>query len=754
MNNSATPVSSSTPHQTLSRTEAVWDEGRREVLSAYFARKTPKWLPTKGKMLDELIDMVDPSLIGCVNVAAMWKAAGDAEMWRPLRFALAPQKVVSGRRMLDLEAEPLPDALLPEVVTQEKYAELIAKAIEARKVPSQTDPLTTDTERLVQTRMVENLDKGVGGLYRKVGNIQTLSKIGLGRWYPDALVQASLVSFAGSFFVEKSDKIYVPSLGQELNKLRNINDARAANLWLKEPTYMPLFSLPALLQTISDVQREARKMEQPFYMFNADNRHWFFQFSIQTPIATMMTLRGRDGSFYVPNCMMMGWSLAPLIAQTGSWAMILAGGNAPGLGPPDQQKKLCNRVVLPEWLPFVSAIGGIFVLIDNMFGITTDEDTLGKWTGENGRLNRQANRFGVRFKPTSRPILLTVPPEYTFEAVTAREMESEELPVGWPTKSQRTFNGIEVFYDGWRAATRKSDDALTIPWKGTHRRLAALLGETMWCLRVANRKLLDHAELLPLYKMASPPDLVSWDDDVELTREQCEVLKSHFDLWVCERPLVSPCAPWPAHGGEVRVAVWVTDAAGGQLSRSSIAAVCLTGLGDSDFDKLVDEDEMRVFQEEPILQESIHTKELRGIHLALKKQELRGESVDLVLVLTDNVVAESHAERMISDDPVEIGILRDMDRILQRLGNARLVPVRVGTSECVADVPSRVASGTWKPELLSLADSNDYRVRFQASRLIADVVEDTVVEACKKKTQRRQRKEDLAVALEDKPRGQ
>ena len=108
----------------------------------------------------------------------------------------------------------------------------------------------------------------------------------------------------------------------EMTLLRIINDSRAANIRQADSTHMPIASLPAFQQVVSNVIRHVQGL--PFYIINADVRHCFFQYPLPPSIASMFACKSRhDGSYYVPNAMQMGSALSPIIAQTGTWAMLL-----------------------------------------------------------------------------------------------------------------------------------------------------------------------------------------------------------------------------------------------------------------------------------------------------------------------------------------------------------------------------------------------------------------------------------------------
>ena len=523
---------------------------------------------------------------------------------------------------------------------------------------------------------------------------------------------------AGAFLVEKASKSIkkttVDAAGvpvvQELPMLRMITDARRGNARCADEPSFPLFTLEALLQTVSNVSDHVQSVPgvpRKWYAVNVDFRHWFHQLPLPGDLHHLFMLRAPDDCLvYVPRAVPMGWLLAPLIGQAAMWSIVLGGDDVtPGI---------TKRVdAMPAWLPFEDAPGGIFGLIDNICIITTSEKRAKQWAR---RLARRAQAVHAVFKDlpyTTDPELppgaaTAASPTYQWPVVIVVEPPASPLAAGESPPAAFTFSGIRFDFNGWRTAERNRSIDPTSPTSLTRRQISALLGEVLWDLRVRQVPPHLYADVLAVYAMVAPALVADWDEQVRLSPVDDQTLRRR----VAEARLHlrrERLPAWSAHGP---IAFYAVDACQ-DAQRSKIAFVLLTQDEQRNPDqqpcavRTLEKGQKLVWGQTTHQQEYIGTAELEAIVVAVEHGRRNAIETGtprpvLYMIATDSQVARGWVER-------DYSARADARQLLARLAaareGARIACHYVKSADNVADEPSRTTlpdndMGAIKPEEL------------------------------------------------------
>lgn len=183
---------------------------------------------------------------------------------------------------------------------------------------------------------------------------------------------------------------------------------------------------------MSNVRHAAQLQRAPWYAVNIDLRHWFHQLPLPKPLGRHFQLFVDETLTVCPRAVPMGWYLAPLIAQSATWAILLGSGKDDAGDPPGRKEgTLRNLTEPPGWLALHNGnveAGGIFVILDNVFVVTPSERLAIAWRD---RIRRRCTHLNVQLKD-------------------AAEVTTMRPDACAPT----TFLGIDFGYSSWRTDSR------------------------------------------------------------------------------------------------------------------------------------------------------------------------------------------------------------------------------------------------------------------------------------------------------------
>jgi hypothetical protein len=453
---------------------------------------------------------------------------------------------------------------------------------------------------------------------------------------------------AGAFFVEKSN-----------GKLRVITDARPANAKFYNRCDMEMFTLEALVDTISQLSTAGAT----WHALSLDLRHWFHQIPLpERHRKYFMIPDDRLSVYFVPVATPMGLHSAPAIGQAASWTIVL--GELQG----HARRKLRYRLDVdepgdcyPRWIPLRSG-GGIFVLIDNILVVSPRKDVVDAWWH---RLNLQAQRYRATFKEPKEPLEMKKDGNASFEFCGIEFQHNQRRPTSTPTTIDDEI---------WRDPSG---------WRGTYREIASVIGECMWSLRVGGRRMLDLSDFLQLYQMAYPEQGESWEALTSLTCEETTVLRHYYDH-AMQRSFTTATQLAPmVHPGFL-----VTDASLDERRKGAAWIECFKD------------------PQEPLVtvhkhrEETICLGELYAIVKGVEGLVRDNSEIDLVMVATDSAAAMGMIGRGYSRVPRACELLK---RLFAALGGRRIYAVHVRSERNAADAPSReLRTEVWTDENWSL----------------------------------------------------
>lgn len=480
---------------------------------------------------------------------------------------------------------------------------------------------------------------------------------------------------AGAFTVEKASDVkdeVAAQLPKDCSRraLRMILDARPANAWMSVNTSYPIFPLRTLQQVTSNVMHRAKNAgDKPFYIINSDLRHWYHELPLPERLRLLFQLKLHSGMTYVPRALPMGWSPSCRVAQAVTWALLLGVDHSGGVPENPHHLRFQNAMSssdLPEWMPFKHGDGGIFVMLDNVFVITSDKTIADYWEA---RMKRRAAFFKAEFKTSA-------------ANPTGVRVETVGPDVADSGKPQ--FLGIQFGYDSWRVIDKTYDDTIDPTdsrWAGSSRRLLSFLGQILWDLRVRDQPLRRHRQFLDLYRVAHPADN-DWDGEVTtMTAEQFAHLKEMLDV-ARERRSRLALPAWEMDGSPHAVSWWATDAAGERL----VAVSCPgASVGNAWIGK-----------PNPYETGDIAIAELEAIGIAVEaalRADKTHRTLKLIVVATDSMCAKGWIERGCAENPKAHAVLC---RILDALesANVRIMCPYIHTDSNIADVPTREIAGS------------------------------------------------------------
>lgn len=618
----------------------IGSDGKAEVLEAYEYqnnRRIPERPDDDGTQLTVRLDTIESTTVARLNLNAL--AKGCPPFGEP---------VLKPIRELEAGGE------VPEMATESEFLRLVAQRGQPSK--SVRRAMIPVLRRLKEDKLLREIKPSEDKAY--------------GPKIPEA--------HASVFLVEKKIPAWkLAGLARRPKpkpKLRVITDARVANARLKEDCAFNLFTLDALLQCVSNVGHVARLRRKPYYVVNIDLRHWFHQLPLPKHLGRLFSLNmpTKRGQRYrlCPRAVPMGWKRAPKIGQAATWSMLL--------GRNEKNERLAAAEIsgvnakyamsdeMPAWIPFEATDGqsnaggengGVFVILDNIFVVTPDERLANYWRD---RILSQTKHYNAEIKKAN---------------VNGQDVEPEVEVIASDGKQRTEFMGISFGYGGWRTAMKDHEIQLGDEWEGTHRDLAALLGEVLWSLRVCRRRLLECLDLMELYKLATPESHELWDAPTELENEQFKTLKRYVAearLHV-EVPMLKYWQPKNVHlaatdasdSKQLKKIAYVPYDQSGQVLTSAWTAL------DNTWDH-------------------INVGELAAIVHAVRCAIEADASIDLFIIATDNTTAKGWVERGCADRDDAQQLLRQLFEMLDSGDRSRRIYCPyVKSEDNVADRPTK-----------------------------------------------------------------
>ena len=464
--------------------------------------------------------------------------------------------------------------------------------------------------------------------------------------------RSKLTALANMFAVPKPGKLNKD--GETM--MRVIIDARLANAMSNDSLAFELFTLPALLQCVSNVSH-ASSAQKKWFCVNADLRHYFHQLPLPERLRDLFLFQCGNKTFRYKT-VPMGWYLSPVIAQSITWTLVLGFEWPVHIGRPQ------NFTSMPAWIPFRSGEGGIFVLLDNIFVVTPDEEVAKYWVQ---RLKRNAapDRLNIAFK--EEPTVTTI-------------HEDDD-------NSFTEFLGIDFRFKSW--SVKRKDSPAILDRGGTvftHREISSILGEVLWDLRVRCKSPLEYADLMKVYSAVVPPSGRSWDDAPSWSQEHLSILHKFHSI-TRRRERCCRLKPW--HANISQTIGYAVDACGrdARLDAREENPLMQTAVVDLQADA-----NGRWFKRNHG-HDYIGVAELEAIVLAVEDAVKRYPHATLIIIITDSLCAKGWVERLYSDREDARLLLNRIYKILKGR-NASAPAIRVScvyirSKNNIADVPSR-----------------------------------------------------------------
>ena len=580
-----------------------------EILDQYLTKRDRR---IDGASVDELIRRIDPSLVGQANALRLYKAAMP---WAKPKLAFMREG---------------PDQRIPRCATSEERD----KRIRQRGVPP-SKPLTRPLS---------------GALY------YLMNKSWLFRPLDRSRLDTRLPCVAASIFtVEKPGKFVVNERGETTTEtlLRVIVDARAGNAAIEDEHGYPMFTLDALLQTVSNVAHAGlgNTSAPAWYAVTADLRHWFHQLPMPTALGNLAVITDAEGNEFIPGAQPMGAKNTPDIGQSACWTMLLGRGEG-GIAPKHVDLGAIRH--FPPWVPLTGGLegtsnGGIFVILDNICVVTPNKVVAEYWRD---RISANAAWFNIKLNGEP-------------ELATLTDGGSEHF----------TFGGIRFSARSWHAVPKQQLPPCTAPWTGTRRQLASILGSALWDLRVRCLKI--GPELRRMYTLCCPAEATraAWRESVSLNDEDSQMLLRLSAT--CAQHLPCPLRPRWIPGDVVVIA---TDASvSDRLKRMS--AVGIATIADKAACWVVNETHPHTDAGLAELHAIV-----MGVRAAFSRHDESRPRPSLVVVITDSQSARGRVERGYT---ANILSQRMLDELYEVLGAARIYIDYIPTDDNVADTPTR-----------------------------------------------------------------
>lgn len=552
---------------------------------------------------------------------------------------------------------------------------------------------------------------------------------------PMQLEKARNSFHAGFNCVNKSTKCTCKQIKSTHHLQRLIVDARMANCHLQNPAPMEIFTLEALFscfgrckdiatqhsenyskygttdngaidRIISASQKKfpstlssssssspssattTREPKQfPIYTISADLRHFYHQIPLPRELRHYMAINlGKRGVVF-PTTWPMGASPAAGIAQAITWSLLLAGLEKDvtlrrSLGLHWEGEEL--PAILP-WFPLYdksgSFCGGIFVLIDNIFVMTTDRVLASKWSD---RITQNAQNFNAELKGGVERVNL-LPGSAPAPSPDSPPLSSSSPPAV-SSESSVEFSGIKFTWSGRSVkGPIELDEQLARPsstsWSGSYRNLASILGQCLWHYRVHGDKLYRLVDYRALSKVAYPRQDRSetWNSTTTISGTDFDHLRSMYEACrsttrVTPHAALRPCGSYAllatdasysdANGARIGYVFEVYDVAGNLLGRHTFSSLpCMD-------DSQIAFEELRA-----VVKATADLRRLYGVNMP-----------DLILLGIDS----THVKGMISHNLARTDTACALlDQLYSALGSSRLYLLYVKSELNPADACTR-----------------------------------------------------------------
>lgn len=489
------------------------------------------------------------------------------------------------------------------------------------------------------------------------------------------------VFHANAFTVDKTEECSDEKIPNCL--LRNLKhflqriivDGRIANAHLENPAYMEIFTLEALFDCFARCKAAIEKRnlgnaktKHSILALSADLRHWFHQIPMPEKYraAYALDLGFQEGRRVIlfPVTWPMGASPAAGIGQAITWSLLLHGiegdlaqRKALGIDWPEDNLKFDTYI---PWLPLTCG-GGIFVLIDNIFILTTNAKFRDAWKK---RIAETAKTFNAELKHN----------------------KIDDVAIG-PDGGSVDFTGVTFDWNYRRPREpidqlEDLDNLLAKPdrnatWTCTYRQLASIIGQCLWAYRIAGRMLYDCPDYQAVAKAAYPKPTEDWSDKTTISGATlCHLLEMYKECrnenFGVEHPSeLSACKS---------VGYLATDAC--------FYGKAMAGLG---FAYTLDTKAAPVqvrLPHESRPNSQIALEELRAVLLGIRhmRQNLGRDFPDLIILGIDS----THAKGMITNGVARTDeAIRLLNQIHSELGSSRLFLMFVPSAENPADPLSR-----------------------------------------------------------------
>ena len=309
--------------------------------------------------------------------------------------------------------------------------------------------------------------------------------------------------YANIFVVNKSQKHRTS--GKPLQRI--VTDCRLSNSTLQNPIPMEIFMLEALIKCVG----QAVETTENSYYVSADLRHWFHQIPMPERYRIHYGIRLQKDVVF-PRTWVMGASPSAGIGNAATWSILLRNIET------DKQRRISLGIEWTgnfnnhlQWLPLKNG-GGVFVLIDNIFVVTSDYRVAQNWQNW---IKESAADVNAKLK-NDEVLLQTI----------SKNNKSKSDTV--------EFTGIHFSADGRRARepikiNTTLEDKNSTSWSGTYRQLASILGQALWIFRVRGLKMCQQEHFAKVYKHAYPQKGKSWDSTTTIANpEDLESLKAIY----------------------------------------------------------------------------------------------------------------------------------------------------------------------------------------------------------------------------------
>lgn len=330
------------------------------------------------------------------------------------------------------------------------------------------------------------------------------------------------------------DKTTFPEDGDHSIPLqRTIFDSRLANTFLQNPAPMELFTIEMLERVMSsNFQQHNKKV----YTISADIRHFYHQLPLAKRYRKHYAINLGKGRILYPRAWPMGAAPAAGIGQAVTWSMLLAGldkdcDKRRALGIDDS---LRFDSIFP-WLPLRGG-GAIFVLIDNIFIVTTDPKTYGAWCR---RIPEMAKKYSITLKQQKENVNDRCEDKTLSTVIFPSIMEGHNnnnnqaainiIPTG--SLKEAEFSGILFSRFGMRPKDvvdediQFENDEYFGRWKGTFRKLSGLIGQCLWVKRAQGTTMIQMPEFTTICPFIYPTSNQHWDDEIyfDMGSENAEI---------------------------------------------------------------------------------------------------------------------------------------------------------------------------------------------------------------------------------------